>query len=304
VVYFGFGSHADVNPYFGWVMGYNATNLQQTLVFNVAPNGTKAGVWMNGDGLASDATGNVFFVTGDGTFTATSSGKDYGDCFLKMTPSGVVTDYFSPNVETGLDASNEDLGSGGVLLLPDQSGAHQHEMVSAGKNATVYLVDRDNMGHYNASSNAIVQTLPNIFVMSENGYEGGNFSSPVYFNGSVYFAPINDYLFAFQLSNGLLSTNPTSLSSVTYSVRGGTMAASANGSTNGILWALQSAGTLTPGVLHAYNPANLTNEFYNSNLAGTRDALDIWLKFTVPVVANGKVFISSMSQLTVYGLLP
>jgi hypothetical protein len=305
VVYFGFGSHGDVEPYFGWMMGYNATNLQQTLLYNSAPNGTKAGIWMNGDGAASDATGNVYFITGDGTLTANTGGKDYGDSFIKITPSGAVADYFTPDVENGLDQSNLDLGSGGVLLLPDQSGTHPHEMVSAGKNSTVYLLNRDNMGHYAASSNAIIQSITSIFYnYGDLGYEGGNFSSPVYFNGTVYFAPNNNNIWAFQLTNGLLSTSPTSLSPGSYAVRGGTMAISANGNSNGILWSLQSAGTLTPGLLHAYSTVNLTNEFYNSNIAGTRDTLDIWLKFTAPVIANGKVFVTSMSQLTVYGLLP
>jgi hypothetical protein len=304
VVYFGFSSHGDVEPYYGWVMGYTATNVQhQTLIFNDAPNANKAGVWMDGDGPACDSTGNVYFISGDGTFNANTGGSDYGDCFLKINPAGAVLDYFSPSVQTILDAGNLDLGSGGVLLLPDQGGNHPHEMVSAGKNATVYLVDRDNMGHYHSNTNQIVQSLPNIF-FNNMGFEGGNFSSPVYFNGSVYFAAIQNPLDAFQLSNGLLSTNPTSQSSDTYGERGGTMAISANGTANGILWTLQSTGTATPGLLHAYNPANLSNEFYNSSLAGTRDTLDIWWKFSVPLVANGKVFVSSMSQLTVYGLLP
>jgi hypothetical protein len=304
VVYFGFSSHGDVEPYYGWVMGYSATNLQhQSLVFNAAPNANKAGIWMNGDGLACDST-NIYFITGDGTFNANTGGKDYGDCFLRITPAGVVTDYFSPSVQTTLDQNNLDLGSGGVLLLPDQSGAHPHEMVSAGKNGTIYLVDRDNMGHYHSNSDQIVQSLVNIFYNNSED-EGGNFSSPVYFNGSVYFAPVLNNLNAFQLSNGLLSTSPTSLSADTYSQRGGTMAISANGTANGILWTLQSTGTLTyPGVLHAYNPANVSNEFYNSNQAGTRDTLDAWWKFSVPLVANGKVFVTSMNQLTVYGLLP
>jgi hypothetical protein len=234
-----------------------------------------------------------------------TGGKDYGDSFIKITPSGVVTDYFTPDVESGLDQSNLDLGSGGVLLLPNQSGPYPHEIISAGKNSTVYVVNRDNMGHYSTSSNAVIQSLAGIFYnYGDLNYEGGNFSSPVYFNGSVYFAPNNNSLWAFQLTNGLLSTTPTSQSAASCAVRGGTMGVSANGNSNGILWSLQSAGTLTPGILHAYSAANLTNEFYNSNMAGTRDSLDIWLKFTAPVIANGKVFITSMGQLTVYGLLP
>ena len=190
-----------------------------------------------------------------------------------------------------------------MLLLPDQSGAHPHEMVSAGKNGTVYLVDRDNMGHFNSSTDQIVQELVNIFP-NNLGIDGGNFSSPVYWNGSVYFAPVGGPVQAFSLTNGLLSTSPTSQTSQTYSGRGGTMSISANGASNGILWTLQTAGAGVPGILHAYDATNLSKELYNSNQAGTRDALDEWDKFSVPVVANGEVFVTSNSQLTIYGLLP
>jgi hypothetical protein len=136
------------------------------------------------------------------------------------------------------------------------------------------------------------------------GIEGGNFSSPVYWNGSVYFAPVAGPVQAFALANGLLSTSPTSQTSQTYTGRGGTMSISANGASNGILWTLQTNGSGAAGILHAYDATNLSKELYNSNQAGTRDTLDEWDKFTVPVVANGQVFITSNSQLTVYGLLP
>jgi len=304
VVYFGFSSHGDVDPYYGWEMGYSATNIQhQTLLFNDAPNAGKAGIWMDGDGAGCDSAGNIYFISGDGTFNADTGGKDYGDCFLKITPSGVVTDYFAPTVQSALDAGNLDLGSGGVLLLPDQSGAHPHEVVSAGKNGTIYLVDRDNMGHFHTNTDQIVQEVVNIFT-NVTGFEGGNFSSPVYFNGSIYFSPEEDNIQAFQLSNGMVSTTPTSRTAEQYGSRGGTMAISANGNSNGILWALQSNGTDSPGVLYAYDATNLGNELYNSSLAGTRDTLDAWFKFNMPLVANGKVFISSVSQLTIYGPLP
>jgi hypothetical protein len=303
VVYFGFSSHGDQPDYYGWVLGYNAATLQRVMAYNSTPNVSKGGVWMNGDGPATDGSGNIYFISGDGVFDANSGGSDYGDCFLKINPNGTVVDYFSPSVQTSLDANNLDLGSGGVLLLPDQSGTHPHEMVSAGKNGSIYLVDRENMGHYNANSDQIVQSIVNIFT-KVTGIEGGNFGSPVYFNGYVYFSPVSDYIQAFQLSNGLLTTTPTSRSSQIYDGRGGTMSISANGSSNGILWALQSSGTTTPGVLHAYDAANLGTELYNSGQAPLRDTLDVWWKFTAPVVANGKVFITSMGQLTGYGLLP
>jgi fibronectin type 3 domain-containing protein len=303
VLYFGFSSHGDHEPFHGWLMGYNATTLQQVLVYCATPNGDDGGIWMDGDGAALDASGNIYFITGDGLFDANTGGTDYGDSFEKISSAGAVLDYFSPSVQSSLDVSNLDLGAGGVLLLPDQTGAHTHEMVSAGKNGSIYLVDRDNMGHFHTNSDQIVQSMVNIFT-NVTGQTGGNFSSPVYFNGSVYFSPVQDNIQAFQLSNGLLSTTPTSRSAATYGGRGGTMAVSANGSASGILWALQTTGSASPGVLHAYDAGNLGNELYNSSQAGPRDTLDIWSKFSLPLVANGKVFVNSVSQLTVYGLLP
>jgi hypothetical protein len=273
------------------------------MAYNSSPNVSKAGIWMDGDGPAADASGNIYFITGDGVLDANTGGQDYGDCFVKINPSGTVQDYFSPSVQTTLDASNFDLGSGGVLLLPDQPGTYPHEMVSAGKNGTVYLVNRDNMGHYNSGHDTDIQSLVNVFT-NNLGQEGGNFGSPVYFNENVYFAPVQGTVQVFTLTNGLFSTKPTSRSSQIYAERGGTLAISASGNSNGILWALQSNGTTVPGTLHAYNATNLVNELYNSDQAGTRDTLDIWWKFTTPVVANGKVFVTSVGQLTAYGLLP
>jgi hypothetical protein len=301
-IYFGFSSHGDQEPFHGWVLGYDATTLAQVLVYCSTPNGYDGGIWMNGDGGAADAAGNLYFITGNGQFDANTGGNDYGDSFVKVGATGTVLDYFAPSVQSSLDVNDLDLGSGGVLLLPDQPGAHPHEMVSAGKNGTIYLVDRENMGHYNAARDTSVQSIVNIFT-NATGIEGGNFSSPVYFNGSVFFSPVQDNIQAFQLTNGLLSGSATSQSSETFPERGGTLAVSANGNTNGIVWALLSNGTGAPGSLIAYDATNL-GELYNSNSAGSRDTLDAWWKFTTPVVANGKVFVVSVSQLTVYGLLP
>ena len=307
VLYLAFTSHADTEIYHGWVLAYNPTTLQQAWAYSTTPNALDGSVWMDGDGIAADSSNNLYFITGNGTMDAnTSGGKDYGDSYEKLSPSGTVLDYFSPSNQATLQSQDLDLGSGGVLLLPDQSGTYPHEMVSAGKDGTVYLVNRDNMGHYSSSSNNVIQTLLTVFPNNQSDpTTGGNFSSPVYFNGSVYFAPVANNVQAFSLTNGLLSTSATSQSPETYGGRGGTMSISANGSSNGILWTLQTGGTGQPGILHAYAASNLSNELYNSNQAvGGRDALDEWDKFTVPVVANGQVFVTSNYQLTVYGLLP
>jgi hypothetical protein len=311
VVYLGFSSRGDIEPFHGWVLGYNAATLKQVMVYCSTPNGDDGGVWMSGDGVGADASGNLYFITGDGAFDASSGGSDYGDSFVKMSPAGSVLDYFSPQVQSQLNSGNLDLGSGGALLLPDQPGPHPHEMVSAGKNGTIYLVDRDNMGQFHSNSDNIVQTIPNIWTKSDGGAESGLFGTPAYFNGNVYFSPIADTVQAFHLTNGLLSATPTSQSPETYAgttdtfdSRGGTLAISANGNSNGILWAMESKGDDSPGVLHAYDASNLANELYSSNQAGARDALDPWLKFTIPVVANGRVYVASSGQLTVFGLLP
>jgi hypothetical protein len=302
VVYLGFGSHGDNGIWHGWVLGYNASTLQQVMVFNDTPDADSGGIWMSGDGLATDSIGNIYFVTGNGPFDANSGGRDYGDSLVKLSPSGAVLDYFTPHDQAALAAGDIDLGSGGVLLLSDQSGAHLHEMVTAGKGGTIYVLDRDNLGQFNPNNdNQIVQSLVNIF---PGGSQSGNYSAPVYYNGYVYFAPVDNTVQAFQLINGLLSIAPTSQSAETYPFPGGMLAISANGATNGILWAVERISTTAPGILYAYDPTNLAHEFYNSNQAGSRDSMDIAAKFSIPLVANGKVFVAGTTQLTVYGLLP
>ncbi|HXE12539.1 MAG TPA: LamG-like jellyroll fold domain-containing protein [Bryobacteraceae bacterium] len=303
VVYIAFASHGDQRPWHGWVLGYNATSLQQVMAYNVTPNDYGGGIWQGGCALAADDAGNIYFVTGNGAFDVNTGGSDYGDSFVKLQPNGTVADYFTPHDQASMDAGNLDLGSGGSALLLDQSGPYAHLIVSAGKGGTVYVVNRDNMGHYNAGNDdQIVQVLPNIF---QGGTpEPGNFSSPVYFNGYIYFSAINTPLEAFQMTNGLLSTSPVSQTPETYSYPGGTMALSANQTSNGILWTVQRTGSSSPGVLRAYDATNLAIELYNSGQAGTRDTLDVAAKYSIPLVANGKVFVGSMSKLTIYGLLP
>jgi chitodextrinase len=313
IIYIGFGSHGDVEPYHGWVLGYNATTLQQTMAFNVSPNGSGGGIWQANGGPAVDAAGNIYFVTGNGTFSADTGGSDYGSSFVKINAAGAVVDYFTPHDQDIISAANFDLGAAGPLLLPDQPGGHPHLIVSAGKNNTIYLVDRDSMGHYNASDDSqIVQSLVDIFPYGTP--EPGNYSGAVYFNGQVYFGPIADNIQAFTLSNGLLSTSATSRSTEIYAYPGATMAISANGSANGILWAIERNGdcgthaacsAAASGTLRAYDAANLTFQLYSSDQApDDRDSLDFAAKFSVPLVANGKVFVTSTGQLTIFGLLP
>ena len=310
IIYMGFGSHGDNHPYHGWIIGYNASTLQRTMIYNVTPNGYGGGVWQGGGGLATDATGDVYYTTSNGTFDLNSGGTDYGDTVQKLSPAGVVVDYFTPHDQQNMDVNNLDLGAGGPVLLVDQpTSPYPHELISAGKSGTIYVVNRDNMGHYNANNdNQIIQSLPGI--LPNGDAEIGNFSTPVYFSGYVYYGAVNDYVKAFKLTNGLLSTAPTSQSAVIYPIRGASFAISSNGTSNGILWALQNNGqspdndTGAPGVLFAYDATSLSNELYDSSQSGARDTLDYAAKFAIPLVANGKVFVAGQSQLTAFGLLP
>ncbi len=310
VVYLSFGSHGDNTPWHGWVLGYNATTLKQTMQYNVTPNGNGGGIWQGGGGLATDATGDIYFVTSNGDFDANTGGVDFGDTVVKLSPSATVVDYFTPHDQANMSAQNFDLGAGGPVMLVDQTtGPYPHLLITSGKTGTIYVINRDNMGKFNSGSdNQIVQTL--VGVLPNGNEETGNFSTPVYFNGYVYFGAVNDAIKAFQLTNGLLSTTPTSQSAATYGARGGSFAISANGSTNGILWALQNNGASadndvgSPGVLFAYDANNLAKELYDSTQSESRDTLDLATKFSIPLVANGKVFIAGQTQLTVFGLLP
>ena len=195
-----------------------------------------------------------------------------------------------------------DLSSAGPVLLVDQPGGNPHLLITAAKGGTIYVINRDKMGQFQSGSDSqIIQSLPG--VLPNGALDQGNFSAPVFFNDYVYFAAVNDTLKAFQFTSGLLSATPTSQSAATYPNRGGSFAIAANGSTNGILWAMQDNNPGN-GVLHAYDAGDLANELYNSSQAGSRDALDVASKFNIPLVANGKVFVASNGQLTAFGLLP
>jgi hypothetical protein len=304
VVYTSFASHCDITPAHGWVIGYDAQTLAQTSVFCTSPNGQLDTIWGGSGSLAVDADGNLYFETGNGTNTSPSLGN-YGEAFLKIATNGglSVADYFIPANFQSLDSSDRDIGSGAPIVLPDQPGAHPHLLVGAGKDGRIFLMDRDNMGGLNTPSTAmdlIVQELPN------NTLSGGSWDTPAYFDGGaagrwIIYGGNSDRVKAFSLTNGLLSTSPTSQSPTVLSGNyGATPIISANGTTNGIVWALENAGT--HAVLHAYDATNLGSELYNSNQAGTRDQLGAGVKFATPTVADGKVFVPLANSLTIFGL--
>ena len=295
VVYLAWGSFAQMDPWHGWVMGYNATTLAQTAVFNNSPNGTRAGIWQSGGGLSADTLGNIYLQTGDGTFDASTGGLDYGDSFLKLSKTLAVEDYFTPYNQAILETDDLDVGGGAGVILPKQAGAYPDEILGADKQGNIYLVDRDAMGGYNSTQNTNIQTVA--------GSAGGYTNSPAYFNGAVYLGGNNDYLSRYTLTSGLLSTTPAS-KSPTILIQGSTPSISANGTKNGIVWAIDVGSSLKqPCVLHAYNALSLTKELYNSTQAGTRDKAGNGVSFTTPTIANGRVYVGTANQLDVYGLL-
>jgi Chitobiase/beta-hexosaminidase C-terminal domain/Legume lectin domain len=299
-IYLAWASHCDHSPYNGWIIAYDQATLQQKAVWIDTPNGTRGGIWMSGAGLAADAMGRVFLSIGNGTFDTTGNPVDFGESIVKLAQVGgllALTDYFTPYDQANLNEGDIDVGSGGVLLLPDQPGPHLHELVEAGKEGTIYVVDRDNMGHYNPNDNSqIVQNLA--------GEIGGMYAVPAYWNGTVYFGSASHSVEAFTLSNGLLSTTPTSNGPTNLGFPGASPVISSDGTSNGIVWALQTATRLNNGneVLRAYDATDLDDELYNSTQNEERDNPGVVLHFAVPTVANGKVYTGAAGQVSVFGL--
>lgn len=315
-------SHCDFGQYHGWLISYNAGTLAREAVFNVSPNGVLGGIWMSGNGPAADASGNIFFATGNGSWTGTDA---FGDSIVKLGPQSGTSftnlDYFTPTNQSALDGADEDLGSGGLLLLPDLSGPHPHLLVQAGKEGKIYVADRGNLGHILCTNNCsstdsqIVQELP-------SGTIGGMWGSPAYWNGNLYFGGSGDILRAFSVSATAaspLSSSPTSQSSNGFAYPGPTPSVSSSGNANGIVWALddsQFCTTTSPGcgpaVLFSYDATSLGNKLWDST-QNSGDMAGHAVKFTVPTVANGKVYIGTRGsdttnggagELDVYGLLP
>ena len=301
-IYLAWASNCDHDPYHGWVIAYNKSTLQQAGVWVDTPNGTRGGIWAGGAGLAADSSGYVYLATGNGTFETSGSPTDFGDSLTKLALDGSglgLTDYFTPYNEESLEDNDKDVGSGGVLLLPTQSGAHPHELIGVGKEGSIYVVDRDNMGHFDSDDNSeIVQNL--------TGEVKGIFGLPGYWNNRVFFAGNGDSLKSFSLSNGLLSSAPTSSSTVSFGFPSPTPSISSNGTSNGIVWLLQTDGNRngSTAILYAFDATNVANVLYSSNNNPLRDNPGGAVKFAVPTVANGKVYVGAAGVLSVYGTVP
>ncbi|MGB8661080.1 MAG: hypothetical protein WCD34_11700, partial [Candidatus Acidiferrum sp.] len=267
-IYTMWSSHCDARPYTSWVMSYDANTLAQTSVLNLVPNGSEGGIWMAGTAPAADASGNIYFMVGNGDFDTTLNASGFptnancGNCYVKLTSTAPITllDYFTPLNTVAESDSDTDFGSGGPLLLPDlvdASGNTRHLAVGSGKDSVIYVVDRDNLGKFNGGQDNIYQQI-------SGQLGGGVWSKPSYFNNTVYYGAVGDHLKSFPIVDAQLAATPATQSSESYAYPGTTPSISANGTMNAIVWAVENGST---GVLHAYNATNLTNELYNSNQA-------------------------------------
>jgi hypothetical protein len=324
-VYIAWASFGDNGTYNGWAMAYDATTLAQIAVWNDTANGQEGGIWMSNGGIAVDSSGALYVSTGNGTFDDTADlvppmapNNDFGESFVKLDPSALtVTDYYTPSQNAAWTAQDEDLSSSGVTVLPDGVGpsAHPNTLVGSDKQGHLWIIDRDLMSRFSPTTDNTVQylTLPNIAACSLNC----TYSTPAYYNGTVYIGMTSSTLGAYALSGGLFSESggvatPSSVSAETYQYPGPTPAVSASPSGNAIVWVLDTSAngtasdsaptTLGPAILRAYDATNLAKTLYSSStVAG--DAAGNAVKFTEPTIANGKVYVGGASSLTVYGRL-
>jgi hypothetical protein len=305
-LYTSWTSHCDAPPYSGWVISFAQSTLVRNGVLNVAANSQNGpAIWMSGGGPAADAAGNVYLLTANGAFETTlnangfPSNGDFGNSFLKISSASsglLVTDYFALTNTVALSSQDADLGSGGEMLLPDMTdstGKVRHLVIGAGKDRNIYLVDRDSMGKFSSTGNNIVQTLNGVL-------PGGVWSTPAYFNGAIYYGDSSGTLKAFAIAGAKLGTATQSQSSTSFTYPGTAPSVSANGTSNGIVWAHENTN---PGVLHALDASNLAHELYNSSqAAGARDQFGAGNKYITPVVADGKVFVGTTNSVAVFGL--
>lgn len=305
-IYTTWTSHCDINPYNGWVISYDAGTLKQMGALNLTPHGAEGAIWQSGAGPAADAQGNVYVMVGNGSFDTTMNSTgfpsrgDFGNSFLKISAAKgqlSVADYFTMfNVEAE-NAADGDLGSGGPLVLPDMqdaSGTTRRLVVGAGKDLSIYLLDRDKMGRFTTGRNNIYQEVPKAM---QHEYSR---TIPAYFNGALYYASTDDTLRRYQFQNARLIPEPVSKTALTFIYPGATPSISANGTRDGIVWALENRD---PAVLHAYDANDLSKELYNSNQApGARDHFGAGNKFITPLVVAGKVYVGTTNGVGVFGL--
>jgi hypothetical protein len=292
-VYIAWGSHGDLGTYYGWIVGYNATTLAQVSVFNDDPGVGFGGVWMAGGAPAADSSNNLYVITGNGNFDGVTL---FGDSFLKLSTPGLnVLSFFAPGDQGALDSGDTDFGSGGATVLVDQpSGPMQHLAIGGGKEGTLFVLNRDNLGGNTNNDSGAVQS-----------FSLGNriFATPAFWQNTLYVGLDSDHVksFTFNPATGQFNTSPASQSPSTFGFPGSTPSISSQGTNNGIVWATEK-GT-GPSVLHAYDATNLGTELWNS-ASSMPDQAGQAVKFTVPTVANGKVYVGTVGEISVYGLAP
>jgi hypothetical protein len=308
VVFIAWASHEDKDPYHGWIIGYNASTLARVAVFNASANGSRSGIWMAGGAPAFDSAGNLYASTGNGTFDGDSTpGNDFGDTVLKIgTSAGLtVTDWFTPYNQDLLDNRDLDLGSSGVVVLPDQASSPVHLLLASGKQGQFYLLNRDDMGSFCGSTcTSDTNTVQNFPISMIWG-------TPAFWQNHMFYGGTNDRLTAFDFSAGKFATTPSSESTAPFQFPGPTPSVSSQGASGGVVWAadvsrygVPSAFGSGPAVLHAYDATNLATELWNSSqAAGNRDQAGDAVKFAVPTIANGKVYLGTRTEIDVYGPL-
>jgi len=309
ILYTSWASHCDFRPYTGWIISYNAKTLAQQSVLNVTPNGSEGAIWAAGAGPAADANGNIYFLDANGTFDTTldadglPANGDYGNAIIKLsTKKGklAVADYFNMYNTVSESDADEDLGSGGAMVVPnfkDSNGVLHELVVGAGKDANIYLADRTNMGKFNPNNNS------QIYQELTGALAGAVFSAPAFDGHRIYYGAVGDQIKAFSFNaSGLLNSTPASATGTQFGFPGATPSISGGSASTLILWATENT---SPAVLHAYNANNLSVELYNSNQAASgRDNFGNGNKFITPTIANGKVYVGTTNGVGVFGLLP
>jgi hypothetical protein len=311
LIYTSWASHCDDRPYTGWIMSYNETTLVQQSVLNVTPNGSEGAIWAAGAGLAADSNtnGNIFFLDANGTFDTTLDGNgfpingDYGNAIMKLsTKRGklAVADYFNMYNTVSESDADEDLGSGGAMVVPnfkDSNGKLHELVVGAGKDRNIYLADRTNMGKFSPNNNS------QLYQELSGALSGSVFSAPAFAEHKIYYGAVGDSIKAFALNaNGQLNSAPVSATGTSFGYPGATPSISGSSARDSIVWASENT---SPAVLHAYNANDLSVELYNSNQAsGGRDHFGDGNKYITPMIANGKVYVGTTNGVGVFGLLP
>ncbi len=317
VVYVAWSSHEDRGPYYGWLVGFKASDLSVASVLNVSPNVQYGGIWMGGGAPAADDANHLYLITGNATFDASNPAppnNDYGDSFLQITDGATVSSYFAPSDQANDALNDVDFGSGGsAVVLNSGSGSPRHLVIGGGKDGALYLLDGDNMGGLGDSNSR-----------QEFHVSDSIFSTGAFWNNTFYIVPIYGRVtaYSFIANTNLFDTNPVSTSATAFGYPGTTPSVSATGTSNGIIWALDNSQYCTggssgcgPAVLHAYSAASLSTELWNSGMV-TSDGAGNAVKFTVPTVANGRVYVgtrgnniggsggstSTAGELDVYGL--